>query len=238
MLYTNQDVASTLCQIKDAGLISSNQNLQWFPKEMNCDGTRRRPYIISIDGNIGAGKSTFIDKLQKIYDTGTLEEKCATFGKFANEKILFMKEPVALWTSIRDPVTGESILEMFYKNPQKYSFAFQVMVYNTHLDAFRRILRENPDCTLLFCERSIDAGRHIFTNMLHDDGMIDDVSFQVYNQLFDNTSGEVVIDAIMLLSVSPEVCMQHVEKRAREGESTISLEYLAKCDKYYKKWLL
>ena len=167
-----------------------------------------------------------------------MAEKCATFGKFANEKILFMKEPVALWTSIRDPVTGESILEMFYKDPQKYSFAFQVMVYNTHLDAFRRIIRENPDCTLLFCERSIDAGRHIFTNMLHDDGMIDDVSFQVYNQLFDNTSGEVVIDAIMLLDVSPEVCLKHVEKRAREGESTISLEYLAKCDKYYKKWLL
>jgi deoxyadenosine/deoxycytidine kinase len=157
MLYTNIDVAETLCKINGAGLTSDNQRLEWFSRTLNRDDNRRRPYIISIDGNIGAGKSTLIEKLQKIYETGTLDEKRATFGKFADEKMLFMKEPVELWTSIRDPVTGESILEMFYKDPQKYSFAFQVMVYNTHLDAFRRILRENPDCTLLFCERSIDA---------------------------------------------------------------------------------
>lgn len=239
MSYTNLDVASTLCQIKDAGLISANQQLQCYSRTLNYDNPKHRgPYIISIDGNIGAGKSTLIDNLQNIYDIGTADEKRAVFGKFASEKILFMKEPVALWTSIRDPNTGESILEMFYKDPNKYSFAFQVMVYNTHLDAFRRIIRENPDSPLLFCERSIDAGRHIFTNMLHDDGMIDDVSFQVYNQLYDNTSSEIVIDAIMHLDVSPEVCLQHVEKRAREGESNISLEYLKKCDKYYKKWLL
>jgi deoxyadenosine/deoxycytidine kinase len=111
------------------------------------------------------------------------------------------------------------------------------MVYNTHLEAFRKALRETPDCVLLICERSIDAGRHIFAQMLRDDGMIDDVSFQVYTKLFDSTAGEFPLDAVLHLDVAPEVCLERIAKRSRDGEGGIPLEYLEKCDRYYKKWL-
>lgn len=166
-----------------------------------------------------------------------LEERRAYFGKLAEAKIVFMQEPVDVWTSICDSETGESILEKFYKDPKTYSFAFQVMVYNTHLEAFRKAVRENPDCVLLICERSIDAGRHIFAQMLRDDGMIDDVSFQVYTKLFESTAGEFPLDAILHLDVDPEICLERIAKRSRDGEGGIPLEYLEKCDRYYKKWL-
>lgn len=196
----------------------------------------KHPFIVSLEGNIGAGKSTIVEKLQQKYLL-PLEERRTYFGKLAEEKIVFMQEPVDVWTSICDSETGESILEKFYKDPKTYSFAFQVMVYNTHLEAFRKAVRENPDCVLLVCERSIDAGRHIFAQMLRDDGMIDDVSFQVYAKLFDSTAGEFPLDAILHLDVEPKICLERIAKRSREGEGGIPLEYLEKCDRYYKKWL-
>ena len=207
-----------------------------FPNGGQRHAVRQMPFIVSLEGNIGAGKSTIVEKLQQKYAL-PYEESKKYFGRLALEKIVFMPEPVDIWTSICDSATGESILEKFYKDPKTYSFAFQVMVYNTHLEAFRKVVRENPDCVLLICERSIDAGRHIFAEMLRDDGMIDDVSFQVYTRLVESTANEFPLDAIMHLNVTPEVCLERVGKRAREGEDGIPLEYLEKCDRYYRKWL-
>ena len=194
------------------------------------------PFIVSLEGNIGAGKSTIIEKLKRIY-AGSVEERQTYFGVMANANIVFMQEPVDVWTSICDSTTGESILEMFYKEPKTYSFAFQVMVYNTHLEAFRRAVKENPECDLLICERSIDAGRRIFAQMLRDDGMIDEVSFKIYEKLVDSTAHEFPLDAVLHLDVEPTICLQRIGKRSRDGEDGISLEYLAKCDRYYREWL-
>ena len=194
------------------------------------------PYIVALEGNIGAGKSTLLEKMRQTYLQGNSESE-KYFGKFASSQIVFMPEPVDIWTSICDSKTGESILEKFYKDPKQYAFPFQVMVYNTHLDAFRKVVSENPDCGLLICERSIDAGRHIFAEMLYDDGMIDDVCFKVYKNLYDSTLGEFRLDAVLHLDVTPAICLERIGKRAREGEDLIPLEYLEKCDRYYKKWL-
>jgi len=232
MLYTKSDVIDTM------ELLSSS-DLSCNIKVINRDGptSEKFPFIVSLEGNIGAGKSTLVERMRQKYE-GDHELAKKYFGKLVDAKIVFMQEPVDVWTSVCDTETGESILEKFYKDPKKYSFAFQVMVYNTHLEAFRKVVRENPDCVLLICERSIDAGRHIFAEMLRDDGMIDNVSFQVYKNLFDSTAGEFPLDAVLYLDVTPEICLERVGKRAREGESSISLDYLAKCDEYYKKWLL
>ena len=202
--------------------------------DINIASSRSRPFIVSLEGNIGAGKSTIIEKLQQKYALPDEESK-KYFGRLALEKIVFMPEPVDIWTTICDS-TGESILEKYYKDPKTYAFAFQVMAYNTHLEAFRKIIRENPDCVLLICERSIDAGRYIFAEMLRDDGMIDDVCFQIYTRLVESTANEFPLNAIMHLDVTPAICIKQVAKRAREGEGGIPLEYLEKCDRYYRKW--
>jgi deoxyadenosine/deoxycytidine kinase len=185
-----------------------------------------------LEGNIGAGKSTIVDILKQKYEN----KADKYFGELAGSKIVFMKEPVDVWTSVCDS-NGESMLQKFYRDPKTYAFAFQIMVYNTHLEAFRKVVRENPDCVLLICERSIDAGKHIFTEMLRDDGMIDEICFKVYQNLFDSTSNEFPLDAIMYLDVSPASCLERIGKRSRDGEGNIPLEYLERCELYYKKWL-
>ena len=234
MLYSKSDIIETLELLSSSDLVGTPGKMVVHPKETV---KTILPFIVSLEGNIGAGKSTIIQKLRQIYE-GDEETSMKYFGKLAKAKIVFMQEPVDVWTSICDPETGESMLEKFYKDPKKYSFAFQVMVYNTHLQAFRQVVKENPDCVLLICERSIDAGRYIFAEMLRDDGMIDAISYQVYANLFDSNVGDFPLDAVLYLDVEPDVCLERIGTRGRDGESSISLEYLEKCDRYYKKWLV
>ena len=67
-----------------------------------------QPTIISLEGNIGAGKSTFLEHLEK------------NIGK--NSGWIFLREPVHIWEQIKDE-NGETVLANFYKNPEKYAFA-------------------------------------------------------------------------------------------------------------------
>ena len=74
-----------------------------------------RPIIISIEGNIGAGKTTAINNLEKHMHYNMKE---------TDNSILFLREPVNVWDTIKDS-SGETILEKFYKDSDKYAFAFQ-----------------------------------------------------------------------------------------------------------------
>ena len=150
--------------------------------------------------------------------------------------IVCMQEPVDLWESIKD-ADGESILKKFYRDPAKYAFAFQIMAYTSRLEALKRVLTENPKCRALVCERSLEADKNIFALMLHDDGLIDSVSYQIYMMLFANTAQPYSVDLVVHLDVEPCECLVRIGKRARDGEGTISLDYLTKCHEYYLAWI-
>jgi deoxyadenosine/deoxycytidine kinase len=235
-MFSKSDIMEILQRFVSSDLVDDSNPLKIHTVDNAArEEENKMPYVVSLEGNIGAGKSTLLEKMRQIYLRKDGESE-KYFGKLAASKILFMPEPVDIWTSVCDSETGESILEKFYKDPKQYAFAFQVMVYNTHLEAFRKVVRENPDCVLLICERSIDAGRHIFAEMLYDDGMIDNVCFKVYKNLYSSTVNEFPLDAILHLDVEPTICLERIGKRAREGEAGIPLEYLEKCDIYYRKW--
>lgn len=183
-----------------------------------------KPIIISIEGNIGAGKTTIIDKLQH---------------KMRNcQDVLFLREPVDVWESIKDPKTGENILQKFYQNPSLYAFSFQVMAYATRVSLIREAIRNNRDCKVVICERSLDADKNIFAQMLHDDGLIDDIQFQIYNKFYKEYSTEFKLDGIVYIDADAEVCYRRVSKRARDGEAGIEQAYLTKCKKYHDDWLV
>ena len=70
--------------------------------------------IISIEGNIGTGKSTLVQMLKDTYKN--------------NNNVVFLQEPVDMWNTIKDS-NGETILSKFYGNQEKYAFSFQMMAY-------------------------------------------------------------------------------------------------------------
>lgn len=180
--------------------------------------------IVSIEGNIGSGKSTILAKL---------EEFMAEYSR----RIVFLKEPVDMWETIKDPVTGENILQKFYQDQAKFAFPFQVMAYASRLSMIRKTIKENPDVAVIICERSLDADKHIFAKMLHDEGKIDNVCYQIYNHFYKEYMEDISLDGIIYIDADAEICHERIEKRSRIGESGIPLEYLQKCKSYHHQWL-
>ena len=180
-----------------------------------------RPYIISIEGNIGTGKSTILANLEK------------HFGGEA----LFLKEPVGIWESITDEA-GNTILQKFYGDQRRYAFTFQVMAYITRLCMLKEAIKANPDYKVIIVERSLIADKNIFVEMLHYDGFIDKLEYDIYNKWYDAFIDEYRVDAIIYMDSSPEVCHQRINKRNRHGEEGIPLSYLEKCRDYHTKWLV
>ena len=82
--------------------------------------------LVSIEGNIGSGKSTLMKNLKEYYKN--------------NNQVLFLKEPVDEWEKIKDS-NGITILEKFYKDQDKYSFPFQMMAYISRLNVLRDTLK-------------------------------------------------------------------------------------------------
>ena len=125
------------------------------------------PTIISIEGNIGVGKSTVVDLLKSKY------------SNLQNQSIVFLQEPVKQWETIKDK-SGASILEKFYEDQNSWSFAFQMMAYISRLSILKKAIKLNPN-SIIITERSLFTDKNIFAKMLYDDGMINEIEFRVEN---------------------------------------------------------
>ena len=178
-------------------------------------------FIISIEGNIGSGKSTILELLKeeckKIYD------------------IIFLQEPVSEWNEITDK-SGQTILSKFYDNQEKYSFAFQMMAYISRLSLLKKTIKEHPDA-IIVTERCLETDRHVFAKMLYDSGKIEEVEYKIYLRWFDDFIQEVKINKMIYLKTLPETSYYRIGKRLRSGESSISLDYLIACDVYHQSMI-
>lgn len=178
-------------------------------------------YIITIEGNIGAGKSTFVK---------FLKEECENL-KLSN--IIFLQEPVDEWTKIKvDEIT---ILEKFYQEPDKYAFTFQMMAYISRLAILQKAIEENPNA-IIISERCLLTDKHVFAKMLYDSNNIDPYSFQIYNLWFDHFYNKLPKHKHIYLKSSPELIKFRINKRNRTGESNIDINYLTKCHDYHSEY--
>ena len=80
--------------------------------------------IVSIEGNIGSGKSTLVKELQRRF----------------SDKWDFVNEPVDEWVALKNE-EGKSLIELFYEDKKKYSYMFQNYAYITRMRKFMKIRR-------------------------------------------------------------------------------------------------
>jgi deoxycitidine kinase/deoxyguanosine kinase len=177
--------------------------------------------IIVIQGNIGSGKSTFVENLKTKYG--------------ANPEICFLQEPVSEWLKIQDE-NGVNILEKYYSNQQKYSFMFQMMAYISRLSILKKAV-DSGKYKYIVTERCLNTDRRVFCKMLYDDGFIEKIGYDIYNRWFDEFNINGVEYVHFYIRTVPTVSKFRVDKRARK-EETIPLEYLVKCHEYHDVWLL
>jgi len=180
------------------------------------------PVILSIEGNIGSGKSTILRFLHE---------------NNHSKDILYLAEPVDKWSNIKDE-NGVTILEHFYQDPNKHSFMFQIMAFATRLQILKDAIEQNPEVKVIICERSILADKMVFASMLHNDGLIDKMGITIYNTMADNYLKDYPLNGVIYIDAEAEICCNRIKKRNRDGESNIELSYLKKCKEYHDNWLL
>ena len=174
--------------------------------------------LISIEGNIGSGKSTLVEYLKSL---GTY---------------IFVDEPVNEWLTIKDK-DGSNALECFYKDKKENAFCFQILAYITRLKKLMDKLKNNPDNVIIITERSIETDRNVFAKMLYEDGFLSSIEWETYNYWFDTFKDVSKVDLIIYIKTSPEKCLERINKRNRVEENNIKLDYLEKCNKYHDDWL-
>lgn len=177
--------------------------------------------IISIEGNIGSGKSTFISFLKEEFKP--------------NSSVIFLPEPVDQWTEIKDK-NGVNMIEKFYSDQDKYAFSFQMMAYISRIHLLRKYIRDHPGA-IIITERSVYTDKNVFAKMLHDDEKIEEVNYQIYLKWFDEFTQDLDINNYVYIKTDPEVARGRVVKRGRQGED-IPLEYLKRCSDFHNDWLM
>ena len=182
-----------------------------------------KPIYISIEGNISSGKSTLMNALKNIcYESELCNEVC------------FIDEKINLWLQPFDE-KGNSILDLFYSNPEKYSFVFQIQVLVDQLNEIKQKLLFSK-CKYAIGERCLDVSRLVFAKMLFDSGKMSRGEWKLYNTIFDNYT-KPTPDMIIYCDRSSSVCLENINKRARQGENKIDLGYLLQLEAYHNDFL-
>ncbi|KAI4503896.1 hypothetical protein M0802_001299 [Mischocyttarus mexicanus] len=175
--------------------------------------TYKRPFTVCVEGNIGSGKTTFLNH----------------FKNFDNMEVL--QEPVELWRN----VSGVNLLDLMYKEPKRYAFLFQSYVQLTMLQLHTYKTR----LPFKIMERSVYSARLFIENMKRSK-MLQDIEFIVLEDWYDwcIQSANIETNAIIYLRTSPEIVYQRMRIRARKEENAVSLDYLKQIHQVHDEWLI
>jgi len=170
-----------------------------------------------VEGNIGAGKSTFI-----------------TLLKAHLPQITYSLEPVDTWARQN---YGKSLLEQFYTDPQRWAYTLETLAM---LCRSRDYLAPSQHSPFHFMERSLYSGHYCFALNGKAEGYFSTIEWDVYQQWVDFifAAKSKAPKGFIYLQTSPEVCHQRIALRSRAGESHIPLDYLAKIHHWHEEFLI
>ena len=162
---------------------------------------------IGIAGNIGSGKTTLTRML------------AAHYG----------------WTPRFEAVTTNPYIEDYYKDIHRWSFNMEVFFLTRR---FKDVLDISRSSDTIVQDRTILEGVHIFVANNRDLGNISERDFATYMELFELMMSLVKLpDLLIYLKSSIPHLVGQIEKRGREYEKGMSLEYLAGLNEKYEKWI-
>jgi deoxyadenosine/deoxycytidine kinase len=180
--------------------------------------------IISIEGNIGVGKSSFIELLKISLNKDRYE---------------FISEPVDEWLNLKDN-EGKNLLQTFYEDKKRWGYTFQNIAYLTRMNKLIDAI-QNSQKEFIILDRSLSADLNTFTKMLYDEGSINELEWKAYNMwndFFYQRFGKGIRHFIVYLRCQPETSFERSKKRNREEEKEIPLEYFQRLHKYHEEWLM
>lgn len=162
---------------------------------------------IAVAGNIGSGKTTLAKKLSK------------HFG----------------WEPHYEKIEDNPYLISFYDDMQRWSFNLQIYFLNSRS---RHILEIRKSNKTIIQDRTIYEDAYIFAPNLHDMGLMSSRDYNNYQALFElMTSFLQPPDLMIYLRASVPTLVKQIQKRGREYENSIRLDYLQKLNERYEEWI-
>ena len=162
---------------------------------------------IAIVGNIGAVKTT-------------LTELLASHFKF---------EPQF------EAVDNNPYLEDFYSDMKRWAFNLQIFFLNSR---FRHIVKLQETEINMIQDRTIYEDAYIFAENLYDMGLMSARDFENYSNIFQSIIHYIKPpDLLIYLKASVPTLVNNIQKRGRDYESGIRLDYLSKLNDKYDKWI-
>lgn len=162
---------------------------------------------IGIAGNIGCGKTTLTRMLAEHYG----------------------------WTPKYESVTYNPYLEDYYKDIPRWSYNLETYFL---AQRFKDVLEIAKSDDVIIQDRTLFEGVYIFVANNHDLGNLSDRDYQTYMQLFEVMTAMVnPPDLLIYLKSSIPHLVSQIQKRGRDYEQSISLEYLSGLNERYEQWI-
>ena len=162
---------------------------------------------IAIVGNIGAGKTTLTERLAKHLNF----------------------EPQY------EAVENNPYLEDFYSDMKRWAFNLQIFFLNSR---FRHIVDLQIREINMIQDRTIYEDAYIFAENLYDMGLMSARDFENYSDIFQSIIHYIKPpDLLIYLRASVPTLVNNIQKRGRDYESGIRLDYLSKLNDKYEKWI-
>lgn len=162
---------------------------------------------IAIAGNIGSGKTTLTTMLAKRYN----------------------------WIPQFEPVDNNPYLDDFYADMTRWSFNLQIYFLNKR---FRDVVAISKNHDTIIQDRTIFEDACIFAPNLHSMGMMSDRDFDNYTDLFNLMMSLVKLpDLLIYIRSGIPNLVSHIQKRGREFEKSIRIDYLQGLNTLYENWI-
>ena len=162
---------------------------------------------IAIAGNIGSGKTTLTTLLSKHYG----------------------------WEPQFEDVDDNPYLNDFYKDMQRWSFNLQIYFLNSRFGQVQEIHKGDKD---VIQDRTMYEDAHIFAPNLHAMGLMSTRDFENYKEIFNLMDGFIQgPDLLIYLRASVPKLVEQIQKRGRDYENSIRLDYLTRLNERYEAWI-
>ena len=167
----------------------------------------KKPKHIAVAGNIGAGKTTLTELLSKHYK----------------------------WIPHFEDVDHNPYLMDFYEDMPRWSFNLQIYFLNSRL---QQLVEIQKGTETVIQDRTIYEDANIFAPNLHEMGLMSKRDFDNYYKFFQTLKTMVQPpDLLIYLKASVPTLVGQIQKRGREYEENIRLDYLKRLNEYYNKWI-
>ncbi len=159
-----------------------------------------------IEGNIGAGKTTFLNIINEFMP-----------------HVKIVNEPLDSWNKQSH---GQSLLEHFYKDTPRWAFTMEMFTLMCRVKEHMREQQIKNEYIVM--ERSIYSGYYCFALNCYQQGFMTDLEWEIHRNWFDYLVKDSCHqpNGFIYLRTSPERAYERTKKRNRLGEETIPLVYL------------